>query len=118
MWDKSQERLHNRILAFEFIKELWSCSIPKIAIENPVGWLNKNWMPPSQITNPKFFGSPYSKEVCLWLKNLPPLIHTCHSPGLKKVSNHVNSRMSQAAKSKIKSKFFPEMAKEMANQWS
>lgn len=106
------------LAAFNFVHTLWNAPVKHIAIENPVGWLNTNWRPPDQITSPHFFGSPYSKPVCLWLKNLPPLMYGAQSPGRKKVSNHVNSRMPQSLKGKIKSKFFPEVAAAMAAQWS
>lgn len=115
---KDEQSVMNRLEAFEFVLRLYYSNIPQVAIENPVGWLNTNWRPPDQITSPHYFGSLYSKEVCLWLKNLPPLIHTYVSPGKKKVANHTNSRMSGALRSKIKSKFFPEFAQAMANQWS
>lgn len=115
---KDVARLYNRRKALEFVDRLYNCSIPLVAIENPIGHLNTNWKSPDQITSPHYFESPYSKEVCLFLKGLPPLIHTCVSPGRKKVSNHVNSRMTQEQKSTIKSKFFPELAQAMAIQWS
>ena len=104
--------------AVDFVRRLMSLDIEKIAIENPVGYLNTHLRPPEQITNCINYGSLYGKEICLWLKNLPPLIDTFVTPGKKKVSNHVNSRMSADFKSKIKSRFFPEMAEAMANQWS
>lgn len=105
-------------LAYNFVLRLYYSNIKFIALENPIGWLNTNWKKPDQITSPHMFGSPYRKDICLWLKNLCPLIEGQPSPGLKRVSNHVNSRMSQALKSKIKSKFFPEVAEAMAVQWS
>ena len=108
----------NRLAAFNFVHTLWNAPIPHIAIGNPIGWLNTAWMPPQQIVYANEFGSPYGKDICLWLKDLPPLITGYLSPGKKKVANHVNSRMSQAVKSKIKSKFFPEVATAMAAQWT
>lgn len=110
-------RQWERDKALKFFIQLMEAPIPRIALENPAGYVNSHYRPPDQITSPHRYGSPYSKEICLWLKNLPPLIDTCVSPGLKKVSNHVNSRMSQAQKRHIKSKFFPEMAQAMADQW-
>lgn len=112
------ERKKARGKAKEFVTDLWNVDIPFKCLENPIGFLNTHWFPPSQILSPHYFGSPYSKDICLWLQNLPPLIYTCLSSGRKKVSNHVNSRMPQAQKSKIKSKFFPEVACAMANQWT
>jgi hypothetical protein len=45
----------------------------KVAIENPVGWVNKQWRKPDQIIHPYYFGDPYQKRTCLWLKGLPLL---------------------------------------------
>jgi len=111
------ERRIKFIEAMAFVKSLYSLPINQICIENPVGALNNNWKKPAQIIYPYNFGDPYRKDICLWLKNLPPLINMVQSPGRKSVSNHVNGRMSQDQKSKIKSKFFPGVATAMALQW-
>lgn len=118
MFRKTEQDMLRTFAGANFVRRLLFSHIPFIAIENPIGWLNTNWRPPSQIVHASDFGSPYGKDICLWLKNLPPLITGYKSPGTKKVSNHVNSRMSQALKSKIKSKFFPEVAEAMSNQWT
>jgi hypothetical protein len=101
----------------DFFKKLFYCNAPQVALENPIGILTKQFRPPDQITSPSFFGSNYRKDVCLWLKNLPPVISTVYNNKNKSVMNHVNGQMSQAQKSHIKSKFFPELAEAMANQW-
>lgn len=106
-----------QLQAINFFKNLLNCEIEKIALENPVGILSKAVRSYDQLIHPYMFGSPYQKEICLWLKNLPLLLPTKLSPGRKSMYNHVNSRMSQAEKSHIKSKFFPEIAEAMANQW-
>ena len=106
-----------RLQASQFFKKLYYSKCPLVALENPPWYDYSLFRKPDQIIQPHYFGSPYKKEICLWLKGLPPLISTCYSNKRKSVSNHVNSRMSQALKSKIKSKFFPEVAEAMANQW-
>jgi len=112
-------RIEKRDKAVAFVHRLFHSGTPQVAIENPVGYLNNNWRKPTDILYPHNFGSPYHKEICLWLKNLPPLMRGPYYSGKRKhMANHVNSRMSQALKSKIKSKFFPEVAKAMAAQWS
>jgi len=111
-------RYFNQIKAAQFVRQIYSLDCPRICVENPVGWLNKNWLYPAQIIYPYNFGDPYRKDVCLWLKGLPPLISTCVNPVRKSMSNHVNGRMSQAQKSKIKSRFFIGVADAMAQQWS
>jgi hypothetical protein len=104
--------------AVSFVKNLYNSSVPRVAIENPIGALNSCWRNPDQITSPGNFGNQHHKDVCLWLKGLPPLIDTCINVRRQPVRNHVNGRMSQEQKSHIKSKFFPELAEAMANQWS
>ena len=122
MWRclRDSDRASFRDEAVEFVDRLYNCSIPKVAIENPVGYLNSNWNHPTQIIYPYMFGAPYRKDICLWLKNLPPLIGTCYSTGRKSMSNHVNGRMSQDLKSEIKSswKYFGGIADAMVHQWS
>lgn len=116
---KSSYYREKRNEAVSFVDKLWN-SFPVIAIENPSGYLNNNWRSPAQIIYPWQFGDPYSKEICLWLKNCPPVISTRYSIIRKSISNHVNSRMSQARKSEIKSSWlrYPGMCKAIAEQYS
>lgn len=44
-----------------------------IAIENPIGIMSTRWRKADQIIQPYQFGHPYTKQTCLWLKNLPKL---------------------------------------------
>lgn len=71
--------------AVSFFLALWHCGIPRICIENPIGHMNThpdlpNKLPGRQIVQPYQFGDDASKATCLWLKGLPPLIHTCYYP--------------------------------------
>lgn len=104
--------------AIKTVRRLWALPIPMICIENPKGILSRVFRPPDQILYPYWFGDPYKKDICFWLKNLSPLIATNYSVLRKSMSNHVNGRMSQELKSHIKSKFFPGLSSAMANQWS
>lgn len=104
--------------AIEFVKRIYNSNCKHICIENPKGVLSRLFCPPAQIVYPFYFGDPYRKDICLWLKNLPPLLSTIYSSKRKSMHNHVNGRMSQAEKSKIKSKFFPGVAAAMADQWN
>lgn len=115
---RSESRELQQLSAANFFYRLYNVNISKICLENPAGYINTHFRPPDQIITPWYFGDPYQKEICLWLKNLPPLISTVYSSKRKSTSNHVNSRMSQELKSKIKSKFFSGIAAAMANQWT
>lgn len=53
--------------AMEFVKKLWQAPIAMIAIENPIGYLNKNFRKPDQIIQPWQFGHEANKPTCLWL---------------------------------------------------
>lgn len=116
---KDTERRKKQVSAACFVDQLFNANISQIAIENPVGYLSRAWLQPSQIVRPWFFGDPYGKEICLWLKNTPPLISTLYNPVRKSISNHVNGRMCQARKSEIRSswKYYPGLCKAIADQW-
>lgn len=101
----------------QFIRKIWNCPIPRIAIENPDGCLTKRFQMWDKRTSFNKFGDPYLKDICLWLKTLPPLVEGPIVPDTKSVSNHVNGRMDQETKSRIKSRFFPGIANAMAIQW-
>lgn len=108
--------------AIKFVRRLYDLPYP-LAIENPIGCLSTQWKKPDQIIYPWQFGDPYSKDICFWLKNLPPLsldLGITRPETLKSVANHVNSRMSQVTKSYIKSswKYFPGLIKAIVNQWT
>jgi hypothetical protein len=114
---KDPERMKKHLEAVEFVKKIWAVKCDKVVLENPIGLLSTSWMPPSQIISPNQFGDPYKKDICLWIRGLPLLQSTNIVEGRKKVSNHVNGRMTNEQRSKIKSKFFPGVAKAMAEQW-
>jgi len=75
-WWKDQVRQLKADEAAEFAFKLRDAPIERIAIENPIGQLNKRWRYPDQTIQPWQFGHPYSKATCLWLKNLPLLTPT------------------------------------------
>jgi hypothetical protein len=45
-----------------------------VAVENPRGDMKRRYRPPDQVVEPYFFGDPYRKSTCLWLKDLPKLV--------------------------------------------
>jgi len=59
--------------AAEFFLDLYYSSIPRVAIENPVGYMSKCFRKPDQYIQPWQFGDDASKKTCLWLRNLPLL---------------------------------------------
>lgn len=125
------ERLKKTHESFEFVKMLWSAAIPKIAIENPPGWLSTNWRRWTQKIHPWYFGDGEMKETCLWLKNLPRLNGLVEIAANRKKYHPVpaGSRMGSDGKiknfyfmtrvqnAKDRSKTFPGIANAMAEQW-
>lgn len=110
--------------AIWFVKELWDAPIKRIAIENPVGILSRIWQKPDQIINPFNFGTPERKKTCLWLKNLPKLIHTSGmlppAPKgfcIKSTGEKYNYYHHQAKTPHERSRFWPTIADAMAEQW-
>lgn len=62
--------------AVDFVRALWDAPVARVALENPVGWLNTHWQKPTQIIQPFEHGDPWRKTTCLWLRGLPPLVPT------------------------------------------
>ena len=122
-------RLEKRESARDFFMHFVNCSCPRIAIENPVGYMNSCYRKPDQIIQPYFFGDPYRKRTCLWLKNLPLLVpdYLIEAPEPVYVQsgglNPGKKRywvecVSSSDRQKIRSKTFPGVAAAMAFQWS
>ena len=71
--DEAKKRLMKRDLAEIFFMLIAKADCNKIAIENPIGVMSTVWRKPDQIVQPYFFGDPFEKKTCLWLKGLPLL---------------------------------------------
>lgn len=124
-WWKSPGRAELADAAAEFVFFLRDAGIPRIAIENPIGQLNSRWRYPDQTIQPHWFGDPFSKATCLWLKNLPPLKPTkmCARISHFLPSNTGGKRRGEATARGIvqggleAAKTFPGIAAAMAEQW-
>ncbi len=124
-------RAEKRIEALWFFMSLVNAPIEQIAIENPTGLPNSVYRKPDQIVEPYYFGDPAQKRTCLWLKNLPPLVH--HSePTLFAMATHCDKpepiyRRKLDGKAihwteanhggKVRSVSFQGIANAMADQW-
>jgi hypothetical protein len=75
---------------------------------------------PNQIIQPWMFGDDASKKTCLWLKGLPILLPT-HSSWKKRYANQTASGQNNigpsANRSNLRSKTYPGLASQMAEQW-
>lgn len=113
--------------AIEFVKRLYSCPIPRVAIENPIGVLSSRWMKPTQVIQPYQFGDDASKATCLWLRGLPLLvptkqIHPRIVNGKPRWGNQTDSGQNKLgpsdSRAELRSKTYPGIAACMAATWS
>lgn len=124
-WLRKPGRRELADAAAEFVFALRGAPTRRIAIENPIGQLNTRWRYPDQWIQPHWFGDPFSKTTCLWLKNLPPLKPTkmCGRIAHFLPSNTGGKKRGQSANKGIvtggkdASKTFPGIATAMADQW-
>ena len=73
-WNKPG-RNEKRQDAMKFFMAFVNSNIPKVCIENPLGYPSQVYRAPDQVIHPYYFGEPYQKRTCLWLKGLPPLVY-------------------------------------------
>ena len=123
-------RAQDREDGANFFLALANADIEHIAVENPIGIMSKRFRKPDQIVQPYWFGDPFSKATCLWLKNLSPLKPTnmvdkgeyvVLSSG-KKLPKWYSDALTKAKTAEerrtLRSKTFPGFAKAIAEQWS
>jgi hypothetical protein len=111
---------------------IYNAPVGRIAIENPIGWMNTNWRKPDQIIQPWMFGDPYVKATCLWLRDLPLLepVFSVKPEGVVSWVTDQHSKKDSSGKriwaseggirrtdSVTRSKTFPGIARAMAEQW-
>jgi hypothetical protein len=113
--------------SLEFVRQLLSAPIPRIALENSVGIISSRIRKPDQIIQPHQFGDDASKQTCLWLKGLTPLQPTRLIPprmvnGRPRWSNQTDSGQNRLPPSehrwKDRSRTWPGIAAAMADQWT
>jgi len=98
----------------EFFMKLANATVPKIAIENPIGIMSSKWRKPDQIVQPWQHGHGETKATCLWLKNLPKLEPTNIVEGRKA---RVHMMPPSKDRWKLRSETYTGIAKAMADQW-
>ena len=114
----NEERLALGMIAKEFFMELMNAPIERIAVENPVQSKVFGIRKYDQVIEPYQFGHPFKKKTCLWLKNLPQLVHTdiLEKPESTKVAGNWFNKGGKD-RQKNRSKTFPGIAKAIAEQW-
>lgn len=124
-------RKKDQIDGINFFLLLASANVKRIAIENPVGVMSTKWRKPDQTVQPYMFGDPYSKNTCLWLKNLRPLHPSKETEdhgarifflsGKSQplwYSDGMTKTKTKEERQKWRSKTFPGIARAFAEQWT
>lgn len=133
-----EARREARQAAMSFFLGLWNLDQPdalngkpygiqKIAMENPIGFINK-FMKPTQIIHPYMFGDDASKSTCLWLKGFPKLeikpekyFEPRIVDGKKRWGNQTDTGQNRLSPDKDRaekrSKTYAGIAEAMAEQW-
>lgn len=137
---KVKERIAKREEAYKFFMYFVNADCDKIAIENPVGYVNTHYRKPNQIIHPYYFAKNENddenyaqKRTCLWLKGLKELEckinlekpkpkyycqgEKCKGKAIGWCEGIRNTTGGQVGRAKARSKTFPGIAKAMAEQW-
>lgn len=101
--------------AIEFFLWFTKLKNKKVVIEHPISIMSTLYRKPDQIIQPWMFEHPEKKAICLWLKGVGKLKSTKimekRIPRIHYMGSNVKNR------SKERSRFFPGIAKAMAEQW-
>ena len=135
--DRFPTRKQDREDAVEFFMKLANAPIPRICLENPVGIMSTRWRKADQLIHPYFFGDEAMKATCLWLKNLPKLVHQKEPDLFSGETTHVSkgeqvvfksgkkmakwyveaAKLNSHDRSEVRSVTFQGIANAMAQQW-
>ena len=138
--EKVIARWEERAKAAVFFMRFALANCDKVAIENPVGFMNSAYRKADQIIHPYYFAESeadaenyHKKRTCLWLRGLPTLTRKNDLPepepmyickGEKKKKKKIgwcegmrNIKGGQPERAKARSKTFPAVAQAMADQW-
>ena len=136
--DRFPTRKQDREDAVNFFMGLANLDIKHICLENPVGIMSTRYKKADQLIHPYFFGDEAMKATCLWLKNLPKLVHQKQADLFSEQVTHVSkgeqvtfksgkkmakwyvdaTKLNSYDRAEVRSKTFNGIAVAMANQWS
>lgn len=133
-WFEQKRKDGRQQEGIDLFMQFTATNIPRYCIENPVGIMSTLWRSPDQVIQPYYFGDEFQKTTCLWTLGLPPLIHI-KSDDLFDKRTHVGrgemiefasgKRMAKwyallradSTRAHIRSRTFPGIANQMAEQW-
>ena len=112
------DRLRLGVKACVLFMKLWNAPINKICIENPIPSTAYGLPPYTQIIQPYYFGDPYQKKTCLWLKGLEPLKYDTpkEKPQSTKIAGNWFNKGGKD-RQKNRARTFQGIANAMAEQW-
>ena len=140
-WFEQKRKDGRQQEGIDFFMAIANAPIEKMAIENPVGIMSTTYREPDQIIQPYYFGDPFQKTTCLWLKNMPHLYHNAAPNLFDQKVTHVEpeeryfwkdsktgkmksqptwyalASQKDENRGKLRSKTFPGIARAMAEQW-
>lgn len=107
---------HAREASAEFIDRVWAIPCDRLAIENPVGQINRYLphFPKPQYIQPWEYGDGETKKTGLWKRNLPDLIPTDIVEGREQ---RVWKLGPSEDRWKLRSQIAVGIAEAMADQW-
>lgn len=113
-WFEEKRKNGSQQRSIEFFKKFTNIKCEKVAIENPVGIMSKQFRKPDQYVQPWQFGHGELKKTCLWLKGLPKLTPTDIVDGREQRIWKMGPSDDRA---KLRSKTYAGIAQAMAEQW-
>lgn len=133
-WWKEKQADGRQQAAADFFMAMITAPARHVAVENPSGVMSKLYRPPDQTIQPWWFGDPFRKNTCLWLKNLPELAADNPVEPVGRVATgggswRVDSAAGRAAMSahedsegrknraRVRSRTFPGFARALASQY-
>lgn len=111
---------------------LWNAPVPRVAVENPVMHRHAKariagYRPPAQSVQPWQFGDWETKRTCLWLRGLAPLTPLYPTLEVARAALGLGADAQPVARvwrmppgperDRERSRFFPGIARAMAEQW-
>ena len=125
-WFEAKRADGRQQAGIDFFLRFVECA-PRVAIENPVGIMSREYRKPDQIIHPWQYGHEARKKTCLWLHNLPLLVPTnivsqgeltTFASGKVMPKWYADAwRLPPAERAKLRSKTFSGIARAMADQW-
>lgn len=125
LWDELDE-------GAALFSDLWGAPVPRVAVENPVMHRHakeriRGYCPPAQSVQPWQFGDWETKRTCLWLRGLEPLRPTFPTLEAARSGLQLEADAQPVARvwrmppgperERERSRFFPGIARAMAEQW-